>query len=334
MPKSIVIERTGGPEVMTLTESPEPEPGPDEIVLRHTAIGVNFIDVYYRTGLYTPPHLPLVLGMEGAGVVERVGSTATDFKPGDRVAYAGHHGAYSELRTLAADRAVRLPAHISDATAAAVMLKGLTAEYLLCRIFPVNENHTILFHAAAGGVGSLACQWAKLLGARVIGTVGSQEKVAIATANGCDHVLLTSDPSWSQQVRDLTRGVGVDVVYDSIGNTTFMGSLACLKTRGMLALFGQSSGKVPPLDVSLLAKSSLFLTRPTLMDYTRARSELQSAARNLFSVLGDDTNPARATPATKKIHVNISVRYPLADAALAHTALESRKTVGSTILVP
>jgi NADPH2:quinone reductase len=296
------------------------------VLLRQTAIGVNYIDIYFRTGLYKGPQFPFVLGMEGAGVVERAGAQVTEVAVGDRVAYAGVMGAYATERLLPADRAVRLPPHIDDETAAAVMLKGMTAEYLLHRLFTVQPHHTVLFHAAAGGVGSLACQWAKRLGAHVIGGVGSPQKVALAKSNGCDEVVLTSDPTWPQQVRELTHGMGVDVVYDSVGQTTFQGSLACLKPRGMAVPFGQSSGKVPPFDVvELSTRGSLFLSRPTLADYTRSRTELEQSASTLFAALGSKEHP---------IEVTIGKRFALKDANLAHDALESRSTIGSTVLLP
>lgn len=326
MTQCVIVKEPGSSSALQLVEQPTPTPGPRDVLIRQTAIGVNYIDIYFRTGLYKGPPFPFVLGMEGAGVVEQVGAEVDEINIGDRIAYAGSMGAYASERLLPADRAVRLPPHIDDETAAAVMLKGMTAEYLLHRLFAVQPHHTVLFHAAAGGVGSLACQWAKRLGARVIGTVGSQQKVSLAIDNGCDAVVLTSDTNWPQQVRELTQGVGVDVAYDSVGQATFQGSLACLKPRGMAVPFGQSSGKVPPLDVTeLSAKGSLFLSRPTLADYTRSRDDLEQSASALFAALGAKDHP---------LSVTIGKRFALKDAAAAHDALESRQTIGSTVLLP
>jgi NADPH2:quinone reductase len=321
-----VVNEPGGSKVLQLVERPTPKPGPNEVRIRQTAVGVNFIDIYFRTGLYKGPPFPFVLGMEGAGIVEEVGSEVDEVSVGDRVAYVNAMGAYASERVLSADRAVRLPQHVDDETAAAVMLKGMTAEYLLHRLFAVQSHHTVLFHAAAGGVGSLACQWAKKLGARVIGTVGSPAKVPLALDNGCDAVVLTSDAKWPDQVRELSDGAGVDVVYDSVGQATFQGSLSCLKPRGMAVPFGQSSGKVPPFDVIELSnKGSLFLSRPKLADYTATRADLEQSASTLFAALGAKDRPLKVT---------IGNRFALKDAALAHDALESRSTVGSTLLLP
>jgi NADPH2:quinone reductase len=326
MTRCVIVKEPGASSALQLVEQPTPSPGPHEVLIRQTAIGVNYIDIYFRTGLYKGPQFPFVLGMEGAGVVEQIGSDVSHIHVGDRVAYAGSMGAYASERLLPADRAVRLPPHIDDETAAAVMLKGMTAEYLLHRLFAVQPQHTVLFHAAAGGVGSLACQWAKRLGAHVIGTVGSQQKVPLAIGNGCDAVVLTSDPDWPQQVRELTQGAGVDVAYDSVGQATFQGSLACLKPRGMAVPFGQSSGKVAPFDVTdLSAKGSLFLSRPTLADYTRTRADLEQSASTLFAALGAKDHP---------LNITIGQRFALKDVAQAHDALELRKTIGSTVLLP
>src|SRR5690606_31467383 len=270
MPHAIRIHEHGGPEVLRWEPVEVPAPGPGELRIRHTAVGLNFIDIYYRTGLYQPPGLPFTPGSEAAGVVEEVGEGVEGFKPGDRVAYGSASlGAYSEQRLVAADRVVHLPDNIDDATAAAMMLKGMTAQYLLRRTYRVEAGDTILIHAAAGGVGKIVCQWAKLLGARVIGTVGSDEKAEEVRQLGCDHVIVYSREDFVARVREITDGRGVDVVYDSVGADTFMKSLDCLRPLGMMVSFGQSSGKIPPFDVGILAqKGCLFLTRPTLFTYT------------------------------------------------------------------
>jgi len=322
----VIVRERGGPEALELTEQGIPEPAAHEVLLRQTAIGVNYIDVYFRSGLYKGPELPFVLGMEGAGIIEAIGKEVTTLHVGDRVAYAGSIGGYATHRLLPADRAIRLPPHIDEETAAAVMLKGMTAEYLLHRSFAVHPQHTVLFHSAAGGVGSLGCQWAKKLGARVIGSVGTAKKAALASHNGCDKVVLTSDPNWVNEVRDFTEGVGVDVVYDGVGQATFQGSLSCLRARGTMVSFGQASGKVPPFDIlELSAKGSLFLTRPALADHTRSRSDLEQSATALFAMLGPHTDP---------FEITIGNRFPMSEVKAAHVALESRNTVGSTLLLP
>jgi NADPH2:quinone reductase len=291
--------------------------------VRHTAIGVNFIDTYHRSGLYKLA-LPSGLGSEAAGVADALGDGITTLKIGDRVAYAGALGAYAEANNVPADKLVKLPEGVSDENAAAAMLKGMTAQYLLMRTYAVNPGETILFHAAAGGVGLIACQWAKHLGATVIGTVGSDEKVALARANGCDHVLNLAKDDWVKRVREITRGEGVPVVYDSIGKETWDGSLDCLAVRGMMVSFGNSSGAVPPFAPGILAaKGSLYVTRPTLASYTRDAQELQRTTDDLFAVIASSA---------VKIHVN--QRFKLADAAKAHEALHSRQTTGATILIP
>ncbi|MBI3607502.1 MAG: quinone oxidoreductase [Nitrospirae bacterium] len=325
MPKALVIERTGGPDVLEWRDVPVGAPEPGEALVRHTAIGLNFIDVYHRRGLYSLPSLPAVIGLEAAGRVEAVGSGVTEVSVGDRVAYAGGPtGAYCEARTISAHRLVTLPDTIDDRLAAAMMLKGMTAEYLLRRTFAVKAGDTILFHAAAGGVGSVACQWAKALGARVIGTVGTPEKAALAAAHGCDHVIVTSKEDFAERVWEITKGEGVPVVYDSVGKDTLLRSLDCLKPRGMLVSFGQSSGSVPPLDISILsAKGSLYLTRPTLMTYTASRGDLLASAAALFGVVRSGS-----------VKVEIRQTYPLREAARAHADLEARKTTGSTVLIP
>ena len=322
--RAIVVREKGGPEVLRSEEIDLPPPAAGEATVRHTAIGVNYIDVYFRAGWYTPPGYPFVPGMEGAGVVEAVGAGVTEFAPGDRVAYATRPlGAYAQARNLAADRLVKLPKGIEDEMAAAAMLKGMTARYLLRRVFPVGPGCRVLCHAAAGGVGTILCPWAKHLGATVIGTVGTRQKAARALANGCDHAIVYTEEDFVARVAEITGGEGVHVVYDSVGKDTFLRSLECLAPLGMLALFGQSSGAVPPFDVSILARKSLFLTRPGLPDYTAKRDDLIESAWDLFEVIGMGVVPVR-----------IERRVPLADAAVAHRDLEGRKTTGSTILVP
>ena len=325
MPKAIRIHAPGGPEVLHWEEVEVPAPGPGEVRLRHTAVGLNFIDVYHRTGLYKLP-LPAGLGQEGAGVVESVGEGVDFLKAGDRVAYcgAGAPGAYCEVRNAPAERMVPLPADIDDRAAAAMMLKGLTAWYLLRRTFVVQAGDPILVHAAAGGVGLILCQWAAHLGATVIGTVGSRAKADLAAAHGCHHPLVLGEDDFVARTRALTGGAGVPVVYDSVGRDTFMGSLDCLRPRGMMVSFGQSSGSVPPLDVTLLAaKGSLFLTRPTLFAYVAQRSELLEAAAELFTLVRSGA-----------LRIEINQTYPLAEAAQAHRDLEGRRTTGSTVLIP
>jgi NADPH2:quinone reductase len=291
--------------------------------VRHTAIGVNFIDTYHRSGLYKLP-LPSVLGSEAAGVVEAVGEGGTSLKKGDRVAYAGAMGAYAEANNVGTDKLVKLPAGISDEVAAAALLKGMTAQYLLMRTYVVNPGETILWHAAAGGVGLIACQWAEHLGATVIGTVGSDDKIPLAKENGCTNVLNLEKEDWVKRVRELTAGEGVPVVYDSIGKATWSRSLDCLAVRGTMVSFGNSSGAVPPFEPGILsAKGSLYVTRPTLASYTRTAKELQETADDLFAVL-----------ASGVVKIQINQRFKLADAAKAHEALHSRKTTGATILLP
>jgi len=321
--KAIRFEQVGGPEVLQFIDAELPAPGRGIARVKHTAVGVNFIDTYHRTGLYKLP-LPSGLGSEAAGVVEAVGEGVSNVKPGDRVAYAGAMGAYAEANNVPADRLVKIPAGVSDETAAAAMLKGMTAQYLLKRTYPVKRGETILFHAAAGGVGLIAGQWAKHLGATVIGTVGSDEKVALAKENGSAHVLNTRKEDWVKRVREITGGVGVPVVYDSIGKDTFMGSLDCLQVRGMMVSFGNASGAVPPFEAGILsAKGSLYLTRPTLMSYTRNAKELQETADDLFAVI-----------ASGAVKIAIHQRFKLSEARKAHEALHSRNTTGATILIP
>jgi NADPH2:quinone reductase len=324
MPKAIRVHATGGPEVLSWEEVSVGEPGPGEARVRHTAIGLNFIDTYHRAGLYKLP-LPFTPGQEAAGVVEAVGPGVTDVKAGDRVAYGtGPVGAYAQVRVMEAARLVPLPATIDDRTAAGMMLKGLTAQYLLRQTTSIQAGETIVFHAAAGGVGSIACQWAKHLGATVIGTAGSEEKAALARANGCDHVLIYGKEDVAARVRALTGGRGVRVVFDGVGKDTFTASLDCLVPRGLLVSFGQSSGAVPPFDIlGLASRGSLFLTRPTLNHYAGTAPTLRAAAAALFALVEAGA-----------IRIQVPQSFPLAEAAVAHAALAARKTTGSTVLVP
>jgi NADPH2:quinone reductase len=310
--------------VLTWEEVEVGDPGPGEVRIKQTAIGLNFIDVYVRTGLYPQDKLPFVPGMEGAGVVTAVGEGVRDLKVGRRVAYAGPVGGYAEERLIAADRVVRIPEGVDDETAAAIMLKGMTAQYLLRRTYKVGPDTTLLFHAAAGGVGMIACQWASSLGATVIGTVGSAGKALIARSHGCTHVINYREEDVVARVKALTKGEGVDVVYDSIGKDTFPASLDCLKRRGMWVIFGQASGPVPEFRINLLAqKGSLFATRPALGDYIATRKELVSAANDLFGVI-----------AKGKVRIAVNQTYPLREAERAHRQLEGRMTTGSTLLIP
>jgi NADPH2:quinone reductase len=325
MAKAIRIYKTGGPEVMTWEDHDPGEPGPGEVLIRHEAVGLNFIDVYHRSGLYPLPSLPATPGMEGAGIVEAVGENVAEVKPGDRIAYAGlPPGAYAELRVIPAHRLVKIPEAISTRQAAGMMLRGMTARYLLHGCYQVKKGDTILIQAAAGGVGLIASQWARHLGATVIGTVGSKEKAELAKAHGCHHTILYRERDFSEAVKEITNGRGVDVVYDSVGKTTFLKSLDCLRPMGMMVSFGQSSGSVPPFDLSILgAKGSLFLTRPSLMTYTAKREDLLAHARDLFDVV-----------AKGAVKIEINQTYPLAEAVRAHGDVEARKTTGSTILIP
>ncbi|MES2115375.1 MAG: quinone oxidoreductase [Pseudomonadota bacterium] len=324
MSKVIQMSRTGGPEVMELIDVTLAPPGPGEAQVRHEAIGVNFIDVYFRTGLYPQP-LPAGLGMEGAGVVEAIGPGVTEVKVGDRVAYAGRpNGAYAQARNMPAAALLVLPEHIGFETAAAMMLQGLTVQYLFHRTVALKAGDTILFHAAAGGVGLIACQWAKVLGVNLIGTVGSEQKAALARANGAAHVINYNTENFVERVREITGGKGVSVVYDSIGKDTFTGSLDCLAPLGMMVSFGNASGPVPPFSLGELAsRGSLFITRPSLMNYMARREDLEASATSLFGVVGSG-----------EVKVPVRQRYNLADVAQAHIDLESRKTTGSSILLP
>jgi NADPH2:quinone reductase len=322
---AIRIFETGGPEVLQWEKVEVVAPGMGEVLLDQTAVGLNFIDVYHRTGLYPLEQLPATPGMEGAGVVAAVGVGVTELMVGDRVAYAGlPPGAYAEKRLIPADRLVALPEKIDDRQAAAMMLQGMTAQYLLRSTYPVQSGDTILLHAAAGGVGLIACQWAKALGATVIGTVGSKEKAALAEAHGCDHTILYRQENIVERVREITGGVGVPVVYDSVGRETFAASLDCLRPRGVLVSFGNASGPVAPFEPGILAqKGSLYFTRPTLMTYTASRADLLASAEELFDIV-----------LSGKVKIAIGQTYALADAAQAHRDLEGRKTVGSTVLLP
>jgi NADPH:quinone reductase len=324
MPHAIRIHQTGGPEVLRWEEVDVPAPAAGEATVRHAAVGLNFIDVYHRTGLYPLP-LPSGIGLEGAGVVEAVGEGVTELAVGDRVAYAGGPiGAYAELRNIPAHRLLKLPDSIAFNTAAAMMLQGLTAAYLLRRTYRVQAGDAVLIHAAAGGVGLIACQWAKALGATVIGTVGSKAKAELAKAHGCDHVINYSTENFSQRVRDITGGEGVAVVYDGVGKDTFAGSLDSLRPMGMLVTYGNASGPVPPLDLlQLTQKGSLYVTRPTLMQYTARRDDLVAFGAELFDIV-----------AAGKVRIEVNQSYALADAAQAHRDLEARQTTGSTILLP
>ncbi|MCP5197786.1 MAG: quinone oxidoreductase [Gammaproteobacteria bacterium] len=325
MSKAVRIHEYGGPEVLRWEEVEVGDPGPGQLRVRHAAIGLNYIDVYHRTGLYPLPSLPWTLGMEGAGRVEAIGEGVTTFRVGDRVAYASPPvGAYAEVRLIPADRVVALPDMIDDRTAAAMMLQGMTAQYLLRRTYRVQPGDAILLHAAAGGVGLIVSQWARQLGALVIGTVGSDEKAELARAHGCHHVIVYSRENFVERVREITNGAGVAVVYDSVGKETFMGSLDCLRPLGMMVSFGNASGPVPPFEPSMLsAKGSLFLTRPTLMTYTAKREDLVASAAELFEAITIDA-----------VKIEVRQTYPLAETAQAHRDLEARKTTGSTVLLP
>ena len=324
MPHAIQIHETGGPEVMRYEEAAVGAPGPGEARIRQTAVGLNYIDVYFRMGLYPSPALPFSPGMEGAGEVVALGEGVDDLAVGDRVAYAGVLGAYREERIIAADRLVRVPDSVGDVAAASMMLQGMTVRYLLKSSYPVKSGDAILVHAAAGGVGLIACQWAKHLGATVIGTVGSDEKAGLARAHGCDHPIVYTRENIVERVREVTGGAGVPVVYDAVGKDTFADSLDCLRPAGTMVSFGQSSGSIPPFDVGVLgAKGSLYLQRPTLMSYTARREDLLAMAADLFDVV---------VSGVVKILTNQT--YPLSEAAEAHRALEGRRTTGSTVLLP
>jgi len=321
MPHIIKVHQSGGPEVLQWEEIDVGAPAADQVRLKQTAVGLNYIDVYHRTGLYPLP-LPFVPGMEAAGTVDTVGDGVTHLKPGDRVAYASVIGAYAEERLIEADRLVKLPDSIDDATAAAMMMQGMTARYLIRDIYKVGPGDTILVHAAAGGVGLIVCQWAAALGATVIGTVSSDEKAALAKANGCHHPIVYAREDFQERVLEITGGQKLPVVYDSVGRDTFMKSLDCLRPRGLMVLFGASSGSVPPLDLSVLAqKGSLLVTRPTIATFIATRNLLEQNSADLFAAVGSG-----------KVKIHVNQTYLLKDAAKAHRDLEARKTTGSSVL--
>ncbi|MGY9005875.1 MAG: quinone oxidoreductase family protein [Alphaproteobacteria bacterium] len=324
MVKAVRIHEYGGADALVIDDIDISEPGAGEALVRHTAIGLNFIDTYHRTGLYKLPELPHTLGVEGSGVVEAIGDGVTDVAVGDRVAYGGGIGSYCERRVMAANRLVKLPDTISDEQGAAMMLQGMTARYLVRRTHPVKAGETILVHAAAGGVGLILCQWAKHLGATVIGTVSSDEKAELARSHGCDHPIIYTRENFLERVRDITDGKGLPVVYDSIGKDTWEDSLNCLHPLGMMVSFGNASGPVPPFPLLTLSqKGSLFVTRPTLIHYVAAREDLLVAATDLFDVVSKGV-----------VKIEINQRFGLDEAAHAHTELEARRTTGSSILIP
>ena len=322
--RAVQIETTGGPDVLTLIDCPIPTAGPGEVLVRHQAIGINFIDTYHRTGLY-PVKLPSRLGMEAAGIIEAVGAGVDRFRPGDRIAYAsGPIGAYSEFHVVAADRAVKVPAGVALTTAAAAMLKGMTAEFLLRRCYPLQAGQYALIHAAAGGVGQIMVQWAKAIGAQVIATVGSEAKAEIARSLGADHVILYDTQDVAAEVRRITGGVGVPVAYDSVGASTFEGTLASLARRGLFVSYGNASGPAPTIEPGTLSRmGSLFLTRPTLFDYVATTADLDDSASALFAMI-----------ASGKVRVDIGQTFSLDNARLAHEALEARRTTGASLLIP
>jgi len=324
MVAAVRVHKTGGPEVLTYEQIEVGAPGPGQVKVRQHAAGLNFIDTYFRMGLYPAPTMPFISGNEGAGEVIAVGEGVTDLKVGDRVGYVVPLGCYAEERLVPADRAVKLPDGISSEQAAAMMLKGMTVSYLVKRTFKVQKGHNVLIHAAAGGVGLIACQWANHLGANVIGTVGSREKAELAKANGCHHTILYREENWVERVGQITNGAKCEVVYDGVGNDTFPGSLDCLKPLGMFVSFGSASGPIKAFDINLLQfKGSLFATRPTLNTYAAKRADLIDIANDLFAVVGSGA-----------VKVPIHQRYALKDARKAHEDLEGRKTTGASILVP
>lgn len=323
MPKAIRIHKAGGPEVLQWEDVTVGDPGPGEARVRHHAVGLNYTDVYHRIGLY-PLSSPSGLGLEAAGVVEAVGAGVINVKPGDRVAYANPPiGAYCELRNMPADRLLNLSEGISFEQAAAMMLQGMTVQYLIKRAYKVQPGDTVVWHAAAGGVGLIACQWLAALGVTVIGTVGSDEKAKLAAAHGCHYAVNYSRENFLDRVKEITKGAGVPVVYDSVGKDTFERSIECLRPFGMMVSFGNASGLVPPIDFAKVLKGSLFLTRPSLMPYTAKREDLVATAKDLFDIV-----------LSGKVKIEINQRYPLREAAQAHRDLEARKTTGSTILLP
>lgn len=325
MVNAVMIAQPGGPEVLRWQDVPLAKPGPGQVLVRNKAVGLNFIDIYHRSGLYKLPSYPSPIGLEGAGVIEAVGAGVKEFRMGDRVAYCqGPVGAYAEARVMPADRVVKLPKRIDFQKAAAMMLQGMTVQYLIRRTYRVKKGDTILMHAAAGGVGLILCQWAKHLGATVIGTVSSDDKAKLAKAHGCKHPIVYTREDFVARVKEITKGEGVPVVYDGIGKDTFARSLDCLRPLGLMVCFGNASGPVPPVDLGILAtKGSLFITRPTLVTYTAKRKDLLASARDLFKVVESGA-----------VKIRVQQTYPLKEAAQAHIDLAARKTTGSTILLP
>jgi NADPH2:quinone reductase len=323
MAKAVRYHKQGGPEVLQYEDVQVGDPGPGQVRIRHSAIGVNFVDTYQRSGLY-PMQLPQVAGNEGAGVIEAVGANVADLKAGDRVCYTGLPGSYCETRLVPADRMVKLPQGISEEQAASMLLKGLTVHYLIFSTYPVKKGETVLWHASAGGVGLIACQWLKALGVTTIGTAGSAEKLALAKAHGADHLINYSTEDWVKRVKEITGGKGVPVVYDSVGKSTWEGSLDCLSPRGLIVSFGNASGAVPPVNLGILStKGSLYVTRPTLATHIATRADLLERSNALFEIVKSG-----------KVKIETTKKYKLADAAQAHRDLESRKTTGSVILTP
>ena len=323
MAKAVRYHKQGGPEVLQLDDVQVGEPGQGQVRIKHTAIGVNFVDTYQRSGLY-PMQVPAIAGNEGAGVVEAVGAGVTDLKAGDRVCYTGIPGSYCEQRVVAADRMVKLPQGISEEQAASMLLKGLTVHYLIFSTYAVKKGETVLWHAAAGGVGLIACQWLKALGVTIIGTAGSPEKLALAQSHGADHLINYSTEKFVDKVKEITGGKGVPVVYDSVGKSTWEGSLDCLRPRGLMVSFGNASGPVAPVNLGILStKGSLFVTRPTLATHIASRADLVERSNALFEIVKSG-----------KVKIETTAKYKLADAAQAHRDLESRKTTGSVVLIP
>jgi NADPH2:quinone reductase len=324
MVAAVRVHKHGGPEVLTYEQVEVGAPGPGQVKIKQYAAGLNFIDTYFRSGLYKAPSMPFISGNEGAGEVTAVGEGVTDLKVGDRVGYVLPLGCYAEERLAPADRLVKLPANITGDQAAAMMLKGMTVSYLLKRTFVVKKGHNILIHAAAGGVGLIACQWANHIGANVIGTVGSKDKAELAKANGCHHTILYREENWVERVSEITKGEKCEVVYDGVGNDTFPGSLDCLKPLGMFVSYGSASGPIKAFDINLLQfKGSLFATRPTLNTYAAKRADLVAIANDLFEVVGKGA-----------VTIPVNQKYALKDARKAHEDLEGRKTTGASILVP
>jgi len=324
MVAAVRVHKHGGPEVLTYEQVEVGAPGPGQVKIKQHAAGLNFIDTYFRSGLYKAPSMPFISGNEGSGEVTAVGEGVTDLKVGDRVGYVLPLGCYAEERLAPADRLVKLPAHVTGEQAAAMMLKGMTVSYLLKRTFVVKKGHNVLIHAAAGGVGLIACQWANHIGANVIGTVGSKDKAELAKANGCHHTILYREENWVERVSEITKGEKCEVVYDGVGNDTFPGSLDCLKPLGMFVSYGSASGPIKAFDINLLQfKGSLFATRPTLNTYAAKRADLVAIANDLFEVVGSGA-----------VTIPVNQKYALKDARKAHEDLEGRKTTGASILVP